>query len=119
MRLLLDEHLSPIIAIELRAFGYDVVAIAGTEGWMGADDAAVLRRALDEHRAIVTANVGDFRALANERISRGQSHPGLILLPTTYRRRRADVGRLVEALNQLLSQHPGDEALQDREYWLR
>ena len=56
MRLLLDEMLTPAIARELRARGFDVEAVAANRDREGLSDPDVLAQARAEHPAIVTAN---------------------------------------------------------------
>jgi predicted nuclease of predicted toxin-antitoxin system len=74
-KLLLDENLSPRVAIELRTDGHDAVHIR-ERGRLGTSDAAVLELAFVEDRILVTANVADFRKLAAAR----EVHAGIILL---------------------------------------
>ena len=71
------------------------------------------------HRALVTNNLRDFRALHNEAISPGGAgHFGMIFMPGSYRRTRADMRKIVAALEAILSQYPGDSDLADGEAWL-
>ena len=53
MKLLLDENLSALHAVELRTEGYDAVAVVEC-GLAGATDEEVLRFAVDNGRAIMT-----------------------------------------------------------------
>lgn len=53
MRLLLDENLSPLHSVELRAEGFDAVAVVEC-GLSGATDEQVLQFAVNNGRAIVT-----------------------------------------------------------------
>jgi predicted nuclease of predicted toxin-antitoxin system len=66
VRLLLDEMLSPAIAGELRARGYDVEAIKEHAEWRAYADPQVLDLARRERRALVTDNLVDTRALHYE-----------------------------------------------------
>lgn len=75
VRLLLDENLSPRVAIDLRQEGYDVVHLR-ERGRLGITDPQVLALAFDEDRVLVTANVADFRKLAAAR----EVHAGIALL---------------------------------------
>lgn len=83
MKLLLDEHLSPTIAEELRRRGHDVVAVIEV-GLRQQPDVALLAWAVDESRAVVTANYADFRAL------------------------HAALGRFMDAIERLLKENPED-----------
>lgn len=75
VKLLLDENISPRVAIALRADGNDVVHLR-ERGRLGIPDPEVLELAFGEDRALVTANVGDFRKLAAAR----DLHAGIVLL---------------------------------------
>jgi predicted nuclease of predicted toxin-antitoxin system len=74
-KLLLDENLSPQIAVRLRADGVDAVHVRD-RGMLEASDAAVLASAFREDRMLVTSNVDDFARLARA----VQVHPGLVLI---------------------------------------
>ncbi len=74
-KLLLDEHLSPSIAVALRAEGVDVAHVRD-RGLNGQPDTVVFERAYVEDRIVVTINVTDFIKLARAR----EIHAGLVLL---------------------------------------
>lgn len=59
-KLLLDENLSPSIAVTLTREGYDVVHVRD-RGLLQATDAQVFARAFDEDRIVVTFNCEDFK----------------------------------------------------------
>ena len=42
----------------------------------------------------------------------------MIFMPSSYRRTRADTGKIVAALEAVLSHYPGDSDLADGEAWL-
>lgn len=118
VKLLLDEMLSPDIAVQLRRLGHDVEAIAGSD-LAGLSDEDVLDLARRQLRAVVTNNIGDFRRLHGARVGRGSpGHFGIILVPSSIRRRASDVGILVIALEHMLAAYPGNDALIDAEHWL-
>lgn len=119
MRLLLDEMLTPAIARELRSRGHDVEAVAGHPDREGLSDPDVLALARDEHRAVVTANLRDFRPLHHEAITPGGAgHYGMIFIPGGYRLTNNNLGTIVTALDAVLRSNPGDEDLADGETWL-
>jgi uncharacterized protein DUF5615 len=119
VRLLLDEMLSPAIARDLRSRGHDVESVAGNPGREALSDPEVLALARAEHRAIVTNNVRDFRPLHHEAITPGGAgHFGMIFMPGSYRRARADTGRIIAALEQILTRYPGEKDLANGEAWL-
>jgi len=118
VKLLLDEMLSPVIARELRERGH-VESVAGNPGREAMSDTDVLALARAEHRAIVTNNLRDYRPLHNEAIvPGGDGHFGMIFMPGTYRRTKADIGRIIAALEAILAQHPGENDLANGEAWL-
>jgi len=119
VRLLLDEMLSPAIAGELRARGYDVEAIKEHAEWRAYDDPQVLDLARLERRAIVTDNLVDMRPLHYEAIvPGGPGDYGMLFIPGGYPRRRADTGKIVTALQEKLDAYPGERDLADGEDWL-
>jgi hypothetical protein len=83
VRLYLDENLSHRVAEILRGRGIDATS-AREIGNVGVDDRTQLRHATREGRAIVTADVADFVALAYEAIATNTSHPGIILVPPGF-----------------------------------
>lgn len=118
MKVLLDEMLSPDIAEQLRSRGHDVEAVSGSEH-EELDDPAVLNVARAQRRALVTNNVRDFRPLHVAAVEPGGAgHSGMIFMSGSFRRTKADVGRIVTALEAVLTAHPGDEALANAEAWL-
>ena len=82
-RLYLDQMFRADVATALRAAGYDVTR-ASESGQSRADDAQILRNAIDEKRILITldGHFGDWVVLPLRR------HPGVIRLkvnPTTTR----------------------------------
>jgi hypothetical protein len=119
VRLLLDELLSPAIARELRERGHDVLAIAEQTGWAALSDPEVVALARTERRAIVTNNLRDYRPLHADAITPGgPGHFGMVFMPVSYRRTKADTGRIIPALEARLIEYPGDEDLANGECWL-
>ena len=118
MRLLVDEMLAPAIARELCARGHDVVAIKEHAEWVGRSDVEVMAFAREQRRALVTNNLRDFRPLHAAALAEGEGHFGMVFVPSAYRRTRADVGRLVAALETQLAAYPDEEDLTDGETWL-
>lgn len=74
-KLLLDENLSPSIAVALRSDGVDAVHVRD-RGMNAATDTAVLEKAFEEDRIVVTVNVDDFARLAQAR----ELHAGIVLI---------------------------------------
>jgi hypothetical protein len=119
VRLLLDEMLSPAIARELRERGHDVLAVADHSDWAALSDPEVMALARTERRAIVTNNLRDYRPLHADAVTPGGSgHFGMVFMPGNYRRTRADIGRIISALEAKLTEYLGDEDLANGECWL-
>jgi len=72
VRAILDEQLSPQIAVLLRQAGYDVDAVADREDLAGRSDRIIFEVACSEGRAVVTNNIKDFRPLAAEWLAQGR-----------------------------------------------
>ena len=118
MKLLLDEMLSPDIAEQLRERGHDVQAIAASEH-AELDDPEVLEIARSQQRAVVTNNVRDFRPLHIAAVQPGGAgHYGMLFMSGNFRRTKADIGRIVAALEAKLQAYPGLEDLASAEEWL-
>lgn len=119
MKLLLDEMLTPDIGRELRARGHDAEAVAGNPDWEGLSDSQIMVVARTERRAVVTNNLRDYRPLHSEAITPGgHGHFGMIFVPGSYRRTRADTGRIIASLEAKLVQYPGETDLANGEAWL-
>ena len=110
MKLLLDEHLSPEIARQLRDRGRDVIAVGERTDLRGRPDRVHFATLPDEQRAIVTRDLGDFRPLLAEALRRGTSTYGLVCLPARFPLNRDGIGRLVAAIDALLTAHPALDA---------
>lgn len=116
MKALFDEQLSPRIGEMLRSRGHDVQAVAERGDLAGRTDQLILEIATAEGRVVITNNVKDFRPLAAERLARGESHAGLILLPSNRARTRGAVELLVNAIDRILRERP--DGLQGAERWM-
>lgn len=80
MRLWIDEDLSPSLVDVAHRHGLDATCNRD-RAMLGGSDAEVMRRCIEEDRALVTNNYGDFRRLCESHTA----HPGLIVLPTPSR----------------------------------
>jgi len=117
VRLLLDEMWSPDIAEQLRRRGHDVIAVAERPDLRRQSDNLIFATAQREGYTIVTENVADFRSLGIAADEQGQSHHGLIFTSNRQfpRHNPRTLGRLVIALDELLSKNPDDLNF---EHWL-
>lgn len=119
MRLVLDEHLSPSVAHQLRDLGHDVVTARELLAGPDRSDAELLRQATAAGRTVVTVDVADFLELHRAAVISGRRHAGVILV--SWRRfspRRRAVGRLVSALEAILAPHPDEGELDNQTRWL-
>lgn len=119
LKLLLDEMYPPAIAEQLHARGHDVDAVTERTELRALADTDIFALAQEERRVVVTENIVDFSLIADDHDRRGQTHHGLILIaPASYRRGSPrTVGRLVTALDQLLSERPQTTPTSQR-HWL-
>jgi predicted nuclease of predicted toxin-antitoxin system len=118
LRLVLDEHLSPVIARSLRQRDHDVVSVTEVN-LGGAADSVVLAWAIQVGRAVVTADIEDYRPLHHTSVAHGQQTAGLVLLSSTrFLPARSAFGILIEALDAFLASHPGQHDLACLEHWL-
>ena len=110
MRLLLDEMYSPSIAEQLRDRVHDVASVHDPDyrALEGESDSEVWAAAIAADRALATENVQDFRRIETGALV--QSQPVVRLVFTTDRQfprgDPATVGRLVTALDALLTENP-------------
>ena len=118
MRLLLDEMHPAALASQLRARGHDVAAVTERPELRSLPDADISEVAQEEHRAVVTENIGDFTAIVDDLDSRGETHFGLVLIdPGKYPRgQQRTMGRLMTELERLLRGHRGDQKTSQR-FW--
>jgi predicted nuclease of predicted toxin-antitoxin system len=110
LKLLLDEHLSPEIARQLRERGHDVVAVGERTDLRGRPDRVHFASLPDEQRAIVTRDLADFRPLLAEALRRGSSTYCLVCVAARFPLSRDGIGRLVAALDALLKANPAVDA---------
>ena len=108
-RFLLDEHINPSVAIQLRRKGYDAISVHDSKH-LGLPDPEVLELAVAQRRSVVTYNIIDFEALASQWFARNRSHSGIILVHEKTIPQRT-VGGLVRALAILADRYPGPRAL--------
>jgi predicted nuclease of predicted toxin-antitoxin system len=104
-RLLLDEMFPPLLAETLRERGHDVVAIVERPEGRGLPDPQVLDLAVAERRCLLTENVRDFEILRAQRLHGGHPCAGLLYSgPHRFPRTKTAIGRLITALDGLLSE---------------
>ena len=118
MKLLLDHHYSPAIAVQLRSQLHDVQT-AHERGWSLEDDEGLLSLSVEDGRALLTNDVGDFMLIARRWALDDRQHFGLIFTSDrSLPRGRQTIGTYVSLLGQLLSANPDPTALVDQIRWL-
>lgn len=118
MKLALDNHYSPALALRLREAGHDAVA-ALERGWDREEDEAILAVCADESRALLTSDVADFAAICRRWAVDNRAHSGVIFTSDAGMPRSRDmVGRFVETLDDLLLRYPGAADLRSQVHWL-
>jgi hypothetical protein len=119
VKLLIDEMYPPAIAEQLRDRRHDVEAVTERPELRSLADADIFAVAQQERRAVVTENIDDFSVVADNYDQRSHAHFGLVLVPPgSYPRGNpGTIGRMVTALDRLLSEHPDATAMSPR-YWL-
>ncbi len=118
VKLALDHHYSPAIAVRLRERGHDVSA-AIERDWQTEGDETLLEICASEQRTLLTNNVGDFAVIAGRWVIEGRQHYGLIFTSdASMPRGRRSIGSYVDALDKLLGANLSEAAFTDRTHWL-
>jgi len=110
LKLLLDEHLSPEIARQLRERGHDAIAVGEHSDLRGRPDRVHFASPPEQQRVIVTRDLADFRPLLADVLRRGRPTYGLVCIPARFQLNRDGIGRLVTALDALLQANPKVDA---------
>jgi hypothetical protein len=107
LRLLLDEHISPQVAVGLRRRNRAIVVryMAEWEGgnFLGQDDAACLQAAVAQNLTLVTYDRRTIPPLLKTWAEEGRNHGGIIFVDEKSIS-PADIGGLVRALTSLARQ---------------
>jgi hypothetical protein len=110
LRLLLDEHISPDVAIGLRRSNQRIVVQAMAEwedgNFLGQDDAACLREATAQELALVTYDRRTIPPLLKARAEEGRSHAGVSFVDEKSIA-PSDIGGLVWASTALAKEDRG------------
>lgn len=110
IRLLLDEDVSPAVAVAVRRRGFDAISVHEL-GRRGRSDLEQLAHAAADDRALFTFNAADFLRLHREWIEQGRPHGGIIVAE------QAAVGETTRRLLKLLNRVTADE-MHSQIYWL-
>ena len=117
IKLLLDVHITPKVAVALkRRFpALDVKSIHETD-WAALPDEVLLEFLDAENRVLVTRDVRTMPGHTNARIASGKTFAGT-LYADSKRLRQADTRGLIQRLIQVLERH-GNEDFKCRSGWL-
>lgn len=104
MRWYLDEDVySRRLLQAARGLGLDITGV-GEAGYVGARDEVHFRVASTQGRCIVTRNYHDFVRITLQAQQRGQSHAGILLVPSSLP--NGAFGRIARALKAYADAHP-------------
>jgi hypothetical protein len=118
VKVALDHHYSPQIAVQLRKRRCDVIAVI-ERGWEQEDDETLLALCAGGQRALVTNNVSDFTVITRRWAAEGRHYAGLIFTSdASLPRGRNTIGRYVTALQSLVRANTAEDLFVDRIHWL-
>jgi hypothetical protein len=104
LRLLLDEHISPDVAVGLRRHSHSIVVLSMAE-WeagnlLGQEDASCLQAAAQKGFTFVTYDQKTIRPLLKSWAEEGRDHGGVVFIDNKTIS-QANIGSLVRALGEL------------------
>jgi predicted nuclease of predicted toxin-antitoxin system len=112
-KLLIDENLSPTVAVALQRDGVDVVHVRD-RAMNGSSDVDVFACAYHEDRIVVTLNIADFELLAR----RCTLHAGLILIETASLTRPQQLQLVQQAWALVLAEHQAGRDMVNRALYI-
>jgi Domain of unknown function (DUF5615) len=101
LKLLLDEHFSRRVAVEMRSRGHDVIAVSECDDLRGLPDSDLFAHVRSMGYVVVTQDYADFASLVREATLDEAEYPGVIFVPRRVWRSLQDLEQLVEALERL------------------
>jgi Domain of unknown function (DUF5615) len=111
VKLLLDEMVSAVVAVQLRARDRDVEAVNERRELRGLADDDVFEYTQAAERSLVTYNRDDFLELDRRFRSQDRSHNGIVVLnPRRFPQGTASIGALVTSLGRLTAAGPPYES---------
>ncbi len=118
MKLLLDEHLAPVLAQRIVEAGTDAVALRDWHAgaYLEQSDDTILRAAYQEARTLVTYDLRTIPPLLKTWAEQGVTHSGVIFVDTRTIA-PSDIGGLMRALLHLTTQL-GDVSWENRVVYL-
>lgn len=120
MKLCLDEHYSKQIAADLRDRDHDVHSVKERPELIGLGDGQLWASMQEEHRALLTENVGDFMPIVTHAAEVANDHWGVVFSnPRSMPRGAGTIGVFVGAIDVLMRDHPGENDFLNRMHWLQ
>jgi hypothetical protein len=121
LRLLLDEHISPRVAVGIRLRDKKIIIGSMVEwesgSFLGQEDSACLREALVQKLTLVTYDRRTIPPLLKNWAEEGRQHGGVIFVEEKTIS-QADIGVLIQSLDKLVKE-TRDLDWTDRIYFLR
>ena len=103
MKLLLDEMISAVVAVQLRGRDHDVEAVSERRELRGLSHADLFEYAQGAERSLVTYNRDDFLELDRLYPAEHRPHGGIVILnPRRFPQGPASIGPLVTSLERLI-----------------
>ncbi len=121
LRLLLDEHISPRVAVGIRLRDKKII-VYGMREWedgsfLGQEDSACLREAAVQKLTLVTYDFRTIPPLLKDWAEEGRPHGGVIFVDEKTIS-QADIGGLIQSLDKLVKEARDLDWI-DRVYFLR
>lgn len=79
IRVIIDEHLSPTVALRLQQLGYDVLSVRD-RGWLGKKDWELMPLCIQNGYTMFTNNADDWKREHGRCLARGQTHHGILIV---------------------------------------
>jgi hypothetical protein len=121
LRLLLDEHISPRVAVGIRLRDKKIIIRSMVEwengSFLGREDSACLREAVVQKLTLVTYDCRTIPPLLKNWAEEGRQHGGVIFVDEKTIS-QADIGGLIQSLDKLVKE-ARDLDWTDRIYFLR
>jgi predicted nuclease of predicted toxin-antitoxin system len=80
LRVLIDEHISPTVALRLQQLGFYAVASVRDRNLIGKQDWELIAWCIRNQHAMFTNNEKDWEQLHKQCVDRGEQHCGILLV---------------------------------------
>ena len=79
LRVIIDEHLSPTVALRLQQLGHDVISVRD-RGWLGKKDWELMPLCIQNGYTMFTNNADDWKREHQRCLVRGETHHGVLIV---------------------------------------